>query len=78
LAPQDHVKCMQVSKTWHENVAPAAWEHVVVDCQHRALYSHWIKSVFEMVVPWKSLQIYGRHVQSITMFWGYAGPVRGY
>lgn len=78
LAPQDHVKCMQVSKTWHENIAPAAWEHVVVDYQHHALYTHWNKSVFEKVVPWQSLQTYSHHVRSATMFQGYAGPAHGY
>lgn len=74
LTHQDQVKSMQVSKTWHENVAAVAWEHPMVDYEYRVLYGDWESAGIQKVVPWKCLQTYGCHVRSITMISGYASP----
>jgi hypothetical protein len=60
------VASMQVSGTFHKNVAATSWEELVVDYTNKALYSG-LPSEGGRLLPWKSLELYGSHVRSVLV-----------
>jgi hypothetical protein len=67
------VATMQVSGTFHRNVAATSWEEVVVDFSSQALYSD-LPSEGGRLLPWKSLELYGSHVRAVFVTSEYIRP----
>jgi hypothetical protein len=67
------VASMQVSGTFRKIVAATSWEELMVDYTNQALYSDF-PSKGGRLLPWDSLELYGRHVRSISIISDICAP----
>lgn len=62
LGDDEILKCMSVSKTWHDGMAPILWKKLEVDIKYRALRT---EDLVEL--PWDGLRTYGCYVRHVKV-----------